>query len=237
MTGMLASVCNVKEAQQVLDVGVDIIDLKNPLDGALGALDNELVKEIVEFINGVKPISATIGNLPCKAEILEPEIRKMALTGVDIIKIGVFERIDGKSELEMLSRLSKEGFRIVLVFFAEHFMDNRNLEDYAKAGVIGVMLDTLHKQNGSLAEKLEYSTLSEFVKDGKRLKMLVGLAGSLNETHVLELVETGADYLGFRGGLCKEGNRSNVLDTEMAFKVRSKITIDGIKKTKPGMPA
>lgn len=237
MTGMLASVCNVKEAQQVLDVGVDIIDLKNPLDGALGALDNELVKEIVAFINGVKPVSATIGNLPCKAEILEPEIRKMALAGVDIIKIGVFDKIDGEPELEMLSRLSQEGIRIVLVIFAEHYLDNRHLDNYAKAGVIGVMLDTLHKENGSLVEKLEYSTLSEFVKDGKRLKMIVGLAGSLNETHALDLVEIDADYLGFRGGLCKHGNRSNVLDTEMAFKIRSKIATDSVKRTNLGILA
>ena len=42
MTGMLASVATLKEAKIVLDQKVDIIDLKNPKLGALGALDQKL---------------------------------------------------------------------------------------------------------------------------------------------------------------------------------------------------
>ena len=39
MTGMLASVNCLKEAQQVQEAGADIIDLKAPEAGALGALE------------------------------------------------------------------------------------------------------------------------------------------------------------------------------------------------------
>ena len=45
---MLASVTSVDEALIALDAGVDMIDLKNPSTGALGALDPALVKDIVE---------------------------------------------------------------------------------------------------------------------------------------------------------------------------------------------
>jgi len=37
MTGMLASVRNLEEAKLVYEGGADIIDLKEPNDGALGA--------------------------------------------------------------------------------------------------------------------------------------------------------------------------------------------------------
>ena len=39
MTQLLISVKNVKETLIALDAGVDIIDLKDPDNGALGALD------------------------------------------------------------------------------------------------------------------------------------------------------------------------------------------------------
>ena len=90
MSGMLASVCNLEETQLVQDAGVDIIDLKNPDEGALGALDLPVIEEIVAHVNGLTPVSATIGDLPFDAPVIEPVIKRMALTGVDIIKVGVF---------------------------------------------------------------------------------------------------------------------------------------------------
>ncbi|NDE57643.1 MAG: hypothetical protein EB071_12320, partial [Gammaproteobacteria bacterium] len=37
MIGLLASVANLEEAESVVGLGVDILDLKNPSEGALGA--------------------------------------------------------------------------------------------------------------------------------------------------------------------------------------------------------
>ena len=46
MTGMLASVNTIDEALWVLNAGVDIIDLKEPANGALGALEPETITTI-----------------------------------------------------------------------------------------------------------------------------------------------------------------------------------------------
>ncbi|MGZ8935852.1 MAG: (5-formylfuran-3-yl)methyl phosphate synthase, partial [Methylobacter sp.] len=62
MTGMLASVNNLKEAALVLSANVDIIDLKQPALGALGALETDSVKKIVTWVDGRCPVSATIGD-------------------------------------------------------------------------------------------------------------------------------------------------------------------------------
>ena len=49
MTRMLASVCTIKEAQIVLREGVDIIDLKDPKSGALGALDLDTISSCLLY--------------------------------------------------------------------------------------------------------------------------------------------------------------------------------------------
>ena len=59
MSGMLASVENLAEALLVLEAGADIIDLKSPSAGALGALPLTTVREIVQVLAGRRPVSAS----------------------------------------------------------------------------------------------------------------------------------------------------------------------------------
>ncbi|MGZ4980235.1 MAG: (5-formylfuran-3-yl)methyl phosphate synthase, partial [Methylobacter sp.] len=103
MTGMLASVNSVAEALQVLSANVDIIDLKQPALGALGALETDLVKSIVDEINGRCPVSATIGDLPMQPELVYQAVQAMAETGVDYVKIGFFPGDDWQGTIEKLA--------------------------------------------------------------------------------------------------------------------------------------
>ncbi|MEN8197292.1 MAG: (5-formylfuran-3-yl)methyl phosphate synthase [Pseudomonadota bacterium] len=88
MTGMLASVGTLEEAEQVLRAGADIIDLKAPAAGALGALATRDVEAIVQRISSQRPVSATIGDLPLIPATVADAVAAMAATGVDFIKIG-----------------------------------------------------------------------------------------------------------------------------------------------------
>ncbi|MDD1632684.1 MAG: (5-formylfuran-3-yl)methyl phosphate synthase, partial [Methylococcaceae bacterium] len=88
MTGMLASVNSLAEALLALSADVDIIDLKQPALGALGALDIDTVKQIVAGIYGRCPVSATIGDMPMQPDPVFNAVKAMAETGVDYIKIG-----------------------------------------------------------------------------------------------------------------------------------------------------
>ena len=58
--GMLASVTSVAEAEAALAAGADLIDLKEPARGALGALDLDTVVAIVAAVGGRRPVSATV---------------------------------------------------------------------------------------------------------------------------------------------------------------------------------
>ena len=58
MTGLLASVANLAEARLAATVGADIIDLKNPAAGALGALPVGDVARIAEALGAETRVSA-----------------------------------------------------------------------------------------------------------------------------------------------------------------------------------
>ena len=62
MTLMLASVTSPAEAEAVWAGGADIIDLKNPAKGALGALDARSRRDIVRSVGKRKPVSAAAGS-------------------------------------------------------------------------------------------------------------------------------------------------------------------------------
>ena len=89
MTQMLASVTSVEEALLALALGADIIDLKNPHDGALGALPLATLASIVIAIDGRRTVSATIGDTPDDPARIARKVVATTATGVDIVKIGI----------------------------------------------------------------------------------------------------------------------------------------------------
>src|SRR5206468_4822873 len=91
MTGMLASVRTLDEALFALEARADFIDLKEPSQGALGALDHAAVRVCVQAIGGRRPVSATIGDIvSMDPREMTAAAERMAATGVDYIKIGFF---------------------------------------------------------------------------------------------------------------------------------------------------
>jgi uncharacterized protein (UPF0264 family) len=211
MTGMLASVKNLHEAEFVLNEDVDIIDLKQPEFGALGALSVELVAEIVAKIDGRCPVSATIGDLPMEADVIFNAVSNMAKTGVDFVKIGFFPEGDWLTIVQKLADLTANT-RLIAVLFADTQPDFLIIPELKKANFAGVMLDTMHKQNGSLTDVMTKETIAEFIELAKNETLICGLAGSLRLENIAELLPFEADYLGFRGALCNQHNRVGELD-------------------------
>ncbi len=92
MTQLLISVTTVDEARIAIDNGADIIDLKEPADGALGALDIKMIERIVNFVDNTKLVSATIGNIEFitteNLNVALARIKALIDAKVDVIKIG-----------------------------------------------------------------------------------------------------------------------------------------------------
>ena len=98
------------------------------------------------------------------------------------------------------------------VIFAEHYRGPVVVDQLARAGMYGVMLDTADKGSGSLTGVLDISALGEFLATAAELELITGLAGSLTLADVPILAALKPRYLGFRGALCGRGRREGELD-------------------------
>src|SRR5437016_5096196 len=63
MTQLLVSVRSAAEAEAALAGGAQVIDVKEPLRGALGRADDAAIAAVVEAVAGRCPVSAALGEL------------------------------------------------------------------------------------------------------------------------------------------------------------------------------
>jgi uncharacterized protein (UPF0264 family) len=222
MTGMLASVNSLEEAMLVLAEKVDIIDLKEPALGALGALDVDLVKNIVASVQGKCPISATIGDLPMQPELIFNAVQAMSESGVDYIKIGFFASDNHVTVIEKLATLTSR-IKLIAVLFADTQPDFGLIDSLITAGFKGIMLDTQYKAKGSLATILSKADIEQFVNYVKSKNAICGLAGSLRLEDIPILLPYQPDYLGFRGALCEQNQRVGQLDIRSVQTIKQTI--------------
>jgi uncharacterized protein (UPF0264 family) len=211
---VLASVRDLPEALVAAAAGVDLIDLKEPGAGALGALPLHVVHEVVAGLRAAghaQPVSATVGDWPVHARdaVLE-RVRATAACGVDVVKVGV-ERADGAAAL--LAALAGSPAPVVPVFFADQGLDEALL---ALAGWLpfpALMLDTADKSAGSLLDQMDAATVRHFVVRVQDAGKLAGVAGALRLSQAPLIRGLAPDFAGFRSALC-EGGRSAALVPE-----------------------
>lgn len=217
----LASVKHAQEARVALEAGADIIDCKDPDDGVLGALPDDLIADVVRGVGGVAPVSATIGDLPTDAETLKAAAVTKAKTGVDYVKVGFIDNLDPREAITALATADTGKARLVAVLMADREPDFSLIADFARANFFAVMLDTFDKR-AALPDVLSANQLKEFLKSAKQHGLLSGLAGSLRIGHIADLVALEPAILGFRGALCR-GGRRGPLDAARASEVERAI--------------
>lgn len=215
MTQLLISVKNLEEAKMAFAAGVDIIDLKDPNEGALGALDLTLTKQIVQQVKGQAVVSATVGELHVSIQELVLDIQWRADVDVDIIKIAVSSLFMQDHFFDEITPLTKKGIKLVAVFFADEATDLDILPKLKSAGFYGAMLDTRDKRK-NLLQVQSLQALHLFTQQCQYFQLKSGLAGSLQPQHIDLLNVLNPTYLGFRGGVCENGQRRfNLNDSKM----------------------
>jgi (5-formylfuran-3-yl)methyl phosphate synthase len=232
MTQLLISVKNLEETKLALDAGIDIIDLKDPNHGALGALDLDITSHIVELVDGLTILSATVGEQHTKISDLVHAIEARADMGVDVIKIAVSPLFYDENFIVEMAKLSIVGIKIVAVFFADARLDLNLLTILKKIGFYGAMLDTQSKQNDLLHVQSK-KALRNFVQQCEKIGLKSGLAGSLKSQYVEFLCELNPTYIGFRGGVCENSVRNTALSTNKVIEIKNMLCMHNNKHLKP----
>jgi (5-formylfuran-3-yl)methyl phosphate synthase len=219
MSGLLASVRSVEEAEIARREGADIIDLKDPNHGALAALPAAIIAEAVAWAPRGTVLSATAGDLPMQPVLVAEKVAAIAALGVGLVKLGLYSEGDPAGCLAALAHLARHGTRVVIVLFADRQPDFGWIARAARAGLAGIMLDTADKRAGGLRRHLSDDRLAAFVGQAREHGLIVGLAGSLGLADIAPLKQLQPDYLGFRGALCA-GGRSGSIDAGAIRAVR-----------------
>jgi dihydroneopterin aldolase len=222
MTKMLASVADLAEAEIAVSGGADIIDLKDPKAGALGAAATEIIRQAVQAVAGRRATSAVCGDLPMEPETIRAKAEEVAATGVDYVKIGFFPSANAAACAEALAPLAART-KLIAVLFADREPDFYLLDVFAKQGFHGVMVDTADKARGRLLDHLPPERIPAFVNRARALGLQVGLSGSLEAPDIPRLLPFSPDFLGFRGALCDQSQRTATIDAEAVKHIRSLI--------------
>lgn len=222
---MLASVMDEREARLVAALGADIIDAKNPAAGALGALPPAAVAAIRACVPRHVPVSATIGDPSDDVEASADAVVRMAAAGADIVKVGLSNVAGAEPMLERLGSLALGEVRLVGVLLVDHGVDLDLVAVARAAGLAGMMLDTADKRRGALPDVVASDALARFISAVHAAGMFAGLAGSLRAEHVSSLLRLAPDVLGFRGGLCRQAERTDSIDAEAVRAVRRVIPV------------
>ncbi|UMY16571.1 hypothetical protein MMB17_18045 [Methylobacterium organophilum] len=220
---LLVSVRDGAEARLAAAAGADLVDAKDPERGALGGLTPQAVRAIRAGLAPGIVTSAVAGDeggqergQACGQACGEDPVAAvaaMAETGVDWVKVAV-----GAAEGRPLAAMAAAApGRLIGVLFAEEGLAEEGaapaqVARLAAAGFAGAMIDTRGKAGRRLGDLLSPAVLTAFVASCRAHRLMSGLAGSLAVADIPALAALRPDYLGFRGGLCREGDRRQGLD-------------------------
>ncbi len=219
---VLVSPMSVEEAIESLEGGADIIDVKNPAEGSLGANFPWVIrsiKEIVEKHNRL--LSATIGDLDFKPGTASLAALGAVVAGADYVKVGLYGVRSEEQVYEMMKNVVRAvkdynpSAMVVAAGYADHSRINSIsplsiAEPAYKAGCDGIMVDTAIKDGKNLFEFMTDETIERFVKSAHDRGMFCALAGSLSWNHISILKELNPDIIGVRTMVCENGRNSMI---------------------------
>ncbi|MDQ6435412.1 (5-formylfuran-3-yl)methyl phosphate synthase [Mesorhizobium sp. LHD-90] len=222
MTKMLASITGTAEAEIAISGGADIIDLKDPKAGALGAVAIDEIRKTVAAVGARAETSAVCGDLPMHPRTIRTKAEEIAATGVSYVKVGFFPGEEAEACARSLAPVARRT-KLVAVLFADRQPDFGLLPVFAQSGFFAVMMDTAGKGEGRLLDHLPPERIPAFIAEARRHRLKAGLAGSLEAPDIPRLLPFGPDFLGFRGALCDRSERTAAIDVEAVAGIRALI--------------
>ncbi|MCQ1535117.1 (5-formylfuran-3-yl)methyl phosphate synthase [Methanosarcina sp. KYL-1] len=228
---LLVSPINREEAVIASNGGADIVDVKNPKEGSLGANFPWVIREVKEAVNGRQPISATIGDFNYKPGTASLAALGAAVAGADYIKVGLYDIQTEAQALELLTRITEavKDYDPTKKVVASGYSDYKRINSIspmllpavaAEAGADVVMVDTGVKDGKSTFEFMDEKELTMFAELAHEHGLEVAIAGSLKFEDLPVLERIGPDIIGVRGMVCG-GDRSTVIRQELVEKLVS----------------
>jgi uncharacterized protein (UPF0264 family) len=219
---LLVSVVSAAEARLALAGGADIIDVKDPAEGALGAPAPSVLSEVVRAVGSAAPVSVALGDMPDLPHTAALAARGAALAGADYVKVG----LRGVNTLEraaavmgaVQAAVGRETQVIAAAYADAEALDPRPLAPawlpdlVQRTGIAGALVDTCVKNGRGLYGWLSESELVELITNTRAAGASFAVAGQLTRD---QLCRVEADIVGVRSAVCRDGDRRGELDAEL----------------------
>lgn len=217
---LLISPKNEKEAVEAISGGADIIDVKNPHEGPLGASFPWIIKRIRQITPTNIEVSCTIGEEPNHPGSMALASLGAAATGVNYIKAGLYGLRTAKEAVRLMRNVTKAAkeYNPSIKVVASGYADAGRISTVdpllvpkiaheAQADI--AMIDTAIKDGKSLFTFLTKPQLRHFVEATHNYGLKAALAGSLKKEDLPLVHALGADVVGLRGAACTLSDRVN----------------------------
>lgn len=217
---LLISPINEAEAKEAIAGGADIIDVKNPLEGALGANYPWVIRNIKQLTPKPLEVSCAIGDAPNLPGTISLAAFGAAALGVDYVKVGLFGVKTVEEAVFLLKQVTKavkdsnSAVKVVAAGYADAkkigAIDPTLIPEIAhQASADIAMLDTATKNGTNLFTYQTRAQLKGFVDVAHSFGLQAALAGSLRKQDIPTVYSLGTDIAGFRGAACTCSDRNN----------------------------
>ncbi|HXS45641.1 MAG TPA: (5-formylfuran-3-yl)methyl phosphate synthase [Solirubrobacteraceae bacterium] len=230
---LLVSVVDVGEAREAAAAGADIVDVKNPAEGSLGAPSPAVIEDVRAVVPAALPVSAAIGDMPNLPGTAALAALGAARCGATFVKVGLWG-VSTEAEAVDLLRAVRAGVAAVpgTAVVAAAYADARRvapaplapelLPPVARAAGAGIcLLDTAVKDGRALLDWLAPAALAALVADAHAAGLQVALAGALRAEDLPVVRATGADICGVRSAACCDHKRSGPLEAARVRALRA----------------
>jgi len=226
---LLVSPVNVEEAKIARLGGADIIDVKNPKEGSLGANFPWMIKAVKKAVGSI-PVSATIGDFNYKPGTASLAALGAAVAGAEYIKVGLYDIKTKEHAMHMLINIVRavKGFDRNKKVVAAGYSDYKRINSISplelpKVGAIAgadvVMVDTGIKDGRSTFEFMTEQELKQFVSSARSYGLKTAIAGTIKFEDLPLLKRISPDIIGVRGCVCG-GDRNSAIKRELVEQLK-----------------
>lgn len=216
-TGLLVSARSVAEARLVLKHNNVWLDLKEPSAGSLGRPSIQTLADFLSLTqSNPAPTSIAAGELVEWTDALSDNIAAK-LPSHCFIKFGLSHaKPDWAGTLAQIGKFLHRRQQMILVHYADSkaaqcpdWIQTLNTAEMLECRY--VLVDTYDKSGGGLLDHFSMEQLESMIQIANAKNLAVALAGSLQANQLGSLMNVGAAWLGFRGAVCENQQRTSTL--------------------------
>jgi uncharacterized protein (UPF0264 family) len=228
MTKLLVSVRDAAEAQVALDAGVDLIDIKEPRHGALGAATPTTIENIAGSVARRAPLSIALGELADWTPSALPG--PAALASIRFAKLGL-AGMAADPAWESRWQAAWSSLPVTIGRVAVVYADWRSAQSPSPNEILtaakfhscaAVLVDTFDKSAGSLIDHWSLDEIANFIDHVRQARMICVVAGSLTRHTVASIAALEPDYVAVRGAACT-GGRDGPVSAACIYNLRRAI--------------